>query len=67
MTRLVCSSLSIPQVASCSGEKMRISWIPPAVAWVKTGPRLATTKGSSPSNAGYRLGTTRTSQCPDGP
>ena len=28
ITRLVCSSLSMPQVASCSGEKMRISWIP---------------------------------------
>ena len=46
---------------------MRISWIPPAVAWVKTGPRLATTKGSSPSKAGYRLGTTRTNQDPVGP
>ena len=41
--------------------------MPPAEAWVKTGPRLATTKGSSPSKAGYRFGTTRTSQRPSGP
>ena len=52
MTRPLCSALSMPQVASCSGEKIRISWMPPAVAWVNTGPRLATTKGSSPSKAG---------------
>ena len=41
--------------------------MPPAEACVNTGPRLATTKGSSPSKAGKRLGTTRTSQRPDGP
>ena len=40
------------------------SWMPPAVAWVNTGPRLVTTKGAFPSKAGYRLGTTRTSQFP---
>jgi hypothetical protein len=38
--------------------------MPPAVAWVYTGPRFSTTKGWSPSNAGYRLGTTRTSHDP---
>ena len=52
MTRPVCSSESIDHEASCSGDKMSTSWMPPAVAWVKTGPRLATTKGSSPSKAG---------------
>ena len=52
MTSSTCSWLSWPRVASCSGEKMRISWMPPAEACVKTGPRLATTNGSSPSKAG---------------
>ena len=41
--------------------------MPPALAWVKIGPRLVTTKGSLPSKAGYRLGTTRTSHLPSGP
>ena len=31
---------------------MSTSWIPPAVAWVNTGPRLVTTNGSSPAKAG---------------
>jgi hypothetical protein len=41
--------------------------MPPAVAWVKTGPRLVTTKGAVPSKAGYRLGRTRTSHLPSAP
>ena len=28
------------------------SWMPPALAWVNTGPRLVTTKGAFPSKAG---------------
>ena len=52
MTSPVWSSLSIAHVLSCSAEMTSTSWMPPAVAWVKTGPRLVTTKGSSPSKAG---------------
>ena len=38
-----------------------------ARAWVNTGPRCSTVSGSCPENAGYRLGTTRTSHWPAGP
>ena len=49
------------------GDSTNTSWMPPAVAWVNTGPRLVTTNGALPSKAGYRLGTTRTSHCPSAP
>ena len=52
ITTPVCSSLRADQVFSWSGDRTRTSWIPPAEAWVKTGPRLVTTKGSLPSKAG---------------
>jgi len=41
--------------------------MPLAGACVKTGPKVLTAIGSSPANAGYRFGTTRTSQLPFGP
>ena len=41
--------------------------MPLAGAWVKTGPSVVTAIGSSPANAGYRFGTTRTSHPPFGP
>ena len=52
MTAPVWASDSIDQEFWWSGERTSTSWMPPAVAWVKTGPRLVTTKGASPSKAG---------------
>ena len=52
MTAVVCSSLSIDHEFWWSGERTMTSWMPPAVAWVNTGPRLVTTKGALPSKAG---------------
>ncbi len=52
MTSTACSSEMCSQPLSCSGDSTRTSWIPPAVAWVNTGPRFSTTKGWSPSKAG---------------
>ena len=52
MTAVACSSLSMDHEFLCSGERTITSWMPPAVAWVKTGPRLVTTNGALPSKAG---------------
>ena len=38
--------------------------MPLAGAEMNTGPSFVTVSGSSPLNAGYRFGTTRTSQSP---
>ena len=52
ITAVVCSSLSMDHEFWWSGESTITSWVPPAVAWVNTGPRLVTTKGAFPSKAG---------------
>ena len=52
ITAVVCSSLSIDHEFWWLGESTKTSWMPPAVAWVNTGPRLVTTKGALPSKAG---------------
>ncbi len=52
MTTPAWSSLSIDHESWWSGESTRTSWMPPAVAWVNTGPRLVTMKGALPSKAG---------------
>ena len=67
MTSPAWASDSDAHGARCSGESTSTSWIPLAGAWVNTGPRVVTAIGSSPAKAGYRFGTTRTSQLPFGP
>jgi hypothetical protein len=67
MATATCASSRSAHEPSCSGETTSTSWIPRAGAWVQTGPRFCTTSASRPVNAGYRLGTTRTSQWLAGP
>ena len=52
ITALVCSSLSIDHEFWWFGDSTTTSWMPPAEAWVNTGPRLVTTNGALPSKAG---------------
>src|SRR4051812_7772596 len=55
------------QLPLWSGVSTSTSWMPLADACVNTGPRFVTVIGSSPENAGYRFGTTRTCHLPLGP
>ena len=64
MTMAAASSSRSFQLSVWLGERMMTSWMPLASACTWTGPRLWTAIESSPSNAGYRLGTTRTCHAP---
>ena len=67
ITSPVCSSLSIDHEASCSGERISTSWMPPAVAWVNTGPRLVDHEGLVPLEGRVEVGDDPDQPAPAGP